>query len=60
MERRIEYFIKSSYGNSHFYVKDAKQAESIRLLTGAKTMTVQHRTALERLGFELVEVLERA
>ena len=53
----IEYFIKSVYGNDLKYIAKEDQAKAVQMLTGQKTLTTQAIAGLQRLGFELKQVL---
>lgn len=53
----IEYFKKSVYGNDMLYIKDAKQAETIRVLTGKKTIDARDIEMLSRLGITFKQVI---
>lgn len=50
---KIEYTIKSHYGTDHFYVVDTAIAETIRVLTGRKTITATDIKCLEILGHKM-------
>jgi hypothetical protein len=55
----IEVIIKSIYGNDKVYIADKALAETITLLTGAKTLSPQHIHALKMLGYSLKVVVEQ-
>ena len=55
MTTTIKYFRKSVYGNELVYPADPRQAESLNLLTGQKTLTQSSLNALAGLGFTLEE-----
>ena len=56
---RIEVIIKSVYGNETVYPVGDK-APAILALTGTKTLTKGHITALKAMGFEIIDVTPRA
>jgi hypothetical protein len=55
---KIQYFRRTAYGNTHFYVKDKEQAEAVQQLTNCKTITDSHIAALIRLGIQVEEVID--
>lgn len=55
----IEVVIKSIYGNDKVYIADKALAETITLLTGAKTLSPQHIHALKMLGYTLTVILDQ-
>lgn len=54
---KVEYYVKSQYGNERVYLKDPIMAAAVYDLTGTKTLLPMHITALKVLGFSLVESL---
>lgn len=55
----IEVVIKSIYGTDKVYIADKALAETITLLTGAKTLSPQHIHALKMLGYTITLALEK-
>ena len=53
----IEYRIRSVYGEDRMYLVDPDMAEAVQRLTGCKTVTLEHKKAIEIMGFELVQVI---
>ncbi len=56
MNKRLEYFSRSVYGNFQAYLIECPEANAIRALTGRKTLTQSDIDALTALGFELILV----
>lgn len=54
---QIDYYQKDVYGVSMKYVADADLANTIRVLTGRKTLLDSDISALTKLGFTFNEVL---
>jgi len=55
---KIKVFHTKNYGRVDCYVVETEQAEAIRTITGAKTLTDQAKKGFEMLGFEFVETLQ--
>lgn len=54
----IEFYRKVNYGVEAYYIKDQRQADIVRGLTGKITVSIQDLKLLNVLtGFEVVEVL---
>lgn len=52
----INFYIKKEYGLIRQYIADTEIAEIISELTKMKTVLPNHVEALERLGFEFIEI----
>lgn len=60
MNSTIQVYSRSVYGRSLVYVANPEQAQSIRTLTGSKTLEERHLSALEALGFTFEQVIDPA
>ena len=49
----IPYYIKQVYGVDTFYIQDPSIAQTIRSLTGKKTINIHDINALTKLGHDL-------
>lgn len=64
MNKKIQYYRKSVYGNVLYYIAANLGADmfnisrQIKKLTGRETLTIADMNALQSLGFEFVEILE--
>ena len=47
---------RSEYGRDLMDVCDAQQAQAINMLTGCRTVTIQHVKALKLLGFNVIDL----
>lgn len=57
---KIQFYIREVYGNRLMYILDKDIAFRIQVLTGQKTISTNHVSALETLGFEFEQVLPPA
>ncbi len=57
MKSPIDYYVKSTYGNDRMYIADQAIAQSVSTLTGDKTISFAHISALEKLGFSFRQIL---
>ena len=53
----IEYRIRNQYGEDRMYLVDPDMARAVERLTKCKTVTLEHKKAIEIMGFELVQVI---
>ena len=53
----IEFYSKNVYGVPMKYIKDKKIAQSIKMITGTKTISLYQMQGLIGLGHSFVEVL---
>ena len=53
----IKIYKKNVWGNDLIYIKDEKEAEAMRKLTGRKTINASDIRTLEALGFDFEYVL---
>lgn len=56
----IHYFTRRVYGVPKMYVAEAQLAGIVSTLTGTKTLSAEHKTALESLGIEFKEVFDKS
>ena len=54
--RRIEWYEREHYGITFRYVLDPEMREAVAALTRRKSLTTQDCAALERMGFEMVQI----
>lgn len=55
--KTINFFVKTNWGNDHFYIENEPFKTNVEALTGRKTLNAKDFTALENLGFTFEEVL---
>lgn len=55
---KLEYYRKNVYGNDRLYIHGAVVAANVWILTGQKTVSEKHLTALRALGVETEEILQ--
>lgn len=53
----IQFYRRNVYGKELEYVRDEKEAEAIRLISGQKTLTPAVRQGLEGLGHKFIEMI---
>lgn len=54
---KIEYTVKNVYGTDRNYAKEQSVAEAVEKLTGQKTLSDAHLSALVELGHTIERVL---
>ena len=54
---KIEYYHEQKWGNDYIYINDEKTANLIYLLTRRKTVTPSEIKILEKLGFEMTQII---
>lgn len=55
---KIEYYTRNVYGRETMYIIDKNIAKHVAVLTGLKTLTKDHKQALEKLGHTFMQVIE--
>tara|TARA_B100000212_G_scaffold184980_1_gene139523 strand:+ start:176 stop:433 length:258 start_codon:yes stop_codon:yes gene_type:complete len=56
--KTVQVYIRTSYGNDHYYVVNDKQAEALEALTKKKTLDRYDFRSLEMLGFTIELVMD--